>query len=145
MLELIVILKALSIFSKDDAHYSFKGIYFKSLHEWVDEINGPLQGFIDEIKENYFLARDIDLPRGTEINDMAKKYIPENIGTNDDIIRSLHALLNMVNNRTKIDDESLTAGDQDMLGRISTHVQHHNALMNLAMEKPKAKEDAKKD
>ena len=42
MLELVNQLTALQIFCKD-AHYSFRGIDYKPLHEWMDEISDPLE------------------------------------------------------------------------------------------------------
>lgn len=137
MLELIIYLRALSIFVKDDAHYAFLGTTFKGDHEWADEINEPLQGFIDEIKENYFLARDLVVPRGTAINADAAAYVPEKIG--DDNTAILKQILKLIDaalyKATEISaDTDLFVGDQDLLGRIGVHLQKHKGLINRAIK-----------
>lgn len=140
MLELIYILKAASIYIKDDAHYAVRGVNMKPLHEWCDEINAPLQDYIDEIKESYLLRLDLEVPRGTEINAEAVKYIPaENPHDNYLVLKNIRALLEMVNRQIDkaAETDAKTAGDNDMLGRLSTHVQHHIALLNMSLQEVK--------
>lgn len=133
MLELLYILKAVSIFVKDDCHYAFKGVNFKPLHEWADEINEPLSDFIDEIKESYLLRKEIAVPRGSEINAKATEFIPKEIGdSNAAILANIRALLEMAN-RAADSAKGDTAGDSDLLGRIGSHLQKHIGLLNLAL------------
>lgn len=131
MIDLIYILTALQIYCKD-AHYSFYGENFKPLHEWADEILDPLQGFIDEIKENAYLAKETRVPRGTEINAKAADYVPQALGSNEDILKNLLALISMAH--TKLNDMDVKdAGINDLLGRLDSHLLHHIALLNLAV------------
>lgn len=135
MYDLIVRLQAILIYCKD-AHYAFTGIDFKPLHEWVDEIGEPIYDFMDEIKENSFLFSGVKVPRGTKINEDAAKYVPEILATNLDILNALFALLTMTN--SMITDlskkDEITAGESDLLGRISAHLQKHIALLGLALK-----------
>lgn len=140
MLELIYILKAASIYIKDDAHYAVRGVNMKPIHEWCDEINAPLQDYIDEIKESYLLRLGLRVPRGREINAEAVKYIPaHNPHDNYLVLKNIRALLEMVNRQIDkaAETDAKTAGDNDMLGRLSTHVQHHIALLNMSLQEVK--------
>lgn len=133
MLNLIYMLTALEIYCKD-AHYNFKGIDFKPLHEWMDEIIEPLYDLVDEAKEKWFLAMELPVPRGTEINDEAKNYVPDTLGNNEYILNNLLALISMAHNTIHTIDIK-DAGINDLLGRIDTHLLHHIALLNLALKK----------
>ena len=133
MLNLIYMLTALEIYCKD-AHYNFKGTNFKPLHEWMDEIIEPLYDLVDEAKEKWFLAMELPVPSGVEINDKAKNYIPDTLGSNEYILNNLLALISMAHNTIQTIDIK-DAGINDLLGRIDTHLLHHIALLNLALEK----------
>lgn len=138
MVELIYLLTALQIYCKD-AHYAFYGIDFKPLHEWADEILEPLQDYIDEIKENYFISRGLPVPRGTEINAEAADYVPTALGSNDQILANLLAVIAMAHNKINGIDEK-DAGINDLLGRIDSHLLKHIALINMAITNKKREE-----
>lgn len=134
MYDLICKLTALQIYCKD-AHYSFKGIDFKPLHEWVDEIADPIYDWLDELKEHYYLFNDTETPRGTKINDDAKQYIPEALGTNAEILSNLQAVLYEVHKQTELVEENKLLGISDIIGKIDNHIMKHIALINLALRK----------
>lgn len=138
LIDLVNILTALQIYCKD-AHYSFYGVNFKPLHEWADEILDPLQDFIDEIKENYFISRGLVVPRGTKINADAADYVPTALGDNAQILANLLAILAMAHNKLNGLDEK-DAGINDLLGRIDSHLLKHIALINLAITQNKRDE-----
>lgn len=138
LIDLINVLTALQIYCKD-AHYSFYGTNFKPLHEWADEILDPLQDFIDEIKENYFIARGLTVPRGTKINADAADYVPTALGDNSQILANLLAILAMAHNKLNGIDEK-EAGISDLLGRIDSHLLKHIALINMAITNTKRDE-----
>lgn len=135
MIELIYILTALQIYCKD-AHYALKGVNFKPLHEWMDEILDPLYNFVDEAKENYYLVKELDVPRGVDINEGAKSFVPDSLGNNEEILRNLLALISMAHNRLNGLDMK-EAGMNDLLGRLDSHLMHHIALLNLALTEKK--------
>ena len=131
LIELVKLLTAVKLFCKD-AHYSFYGVNFKPLHEWVDDIAEPIDGFIDEIFENYVVFMGKKVPRSVEINAGASDYVPTALGENDRILASLQAILTMAHNKlNEIDVKE--AGINDLLGRIDTHLMKQIALINMAI------------
>lgn len=138
MEELIYLLTALQIYCKD-AHYAFYGVDFKSLHEWADEILEPLQDYIDEIKENYYISRGLSVPRGVSINANAADYVPTALGDNSQILANLLAIIAMAHNKLNGISES-DAGINDLLGRIDSHLLKHIALINMAITNTKRDE-----
>ena len=132
MLELIYLLTALQIYCKD-AHYSFYGIDFKPLHEWVDEIADPLGTFIDDLKEQHFLFQGLDVPKGTEINEKSADYVPASTDNNLEILNNLLALITMAHNKLNGLDIK-ESGINDILGRLDSHLMKHIALLNMALK-----------
>ena len=90
--------------------------------------------FIDDAKEKYYLANELSVPRGTLINDEAKNFVPDALGSKEDILNNLLALISMAHNRINTINIK-NAGINDLLGRIDTHLLHHIALLNLALKK----------
>lgn len=137
MYELLYLLKAIQLYVKDDAHYHFYGVGFKSLHEWADEITEPLFDYIDEIKENYLLRDGLEIPRGFVICDESKKYIPNDLPDNSyDLLKNIRALLEQtISVINEIDSKN--AGDNDLLGRLCNHLNKHVGLLSLALKEVK--------
>jgi len=129
--ELVYLLTALQIYCKD-AHYAFYGVNFKPLHEWVDEINEPLAGFLDDLKENYWVMKGLPVPRGIYINNAASDYVPTALGSNDQILANLQAIIAMAHNKLNGIDVK-EAGLNDLLGRIDSHLIKQLALLNMAL------------
>lgn len=133
MLELVNQLTALQIFCKD-AHYSFRGIDYKPLHEWMDEISDPLDDFLDEIKESILLRNSNEVPRGTEINANAAFYVPSVVGENNrEILSNVQAVMMMVH-QTINGLKDMSVGNGDILGRLDSHLEKHLGLLRLALE-----------
>lgn len=138
MLDLIHYLTALQIYCKD-AHYAFYGIDFKPLHEWADEISEPLDGFIDDLKEQWFIGNDLVVPRGVDINASAADYVPTALGENSQILANLQAIMVMAHNKLNGLDIK-NAGINDTLGKIDAHLVKHIALINMAITHQKRDE-----
>ena len=138
MLELVNQLTALQIFCKD-AHYSFRGIDYKPLHEWMDEISDPLGDFLDEIKESILLRSNNEVPRGVEINANAAFYVPSGIGNdNREILSNVQAVI-MMCHQTINGMKDMSVGNGDILGRIDSHLEKHLGLLRLALEEKNVK------
>lgn len=136
MLDLIYQLTALQIFCKD-AHYNFRGVDFKPLHEWVDEIGDPLADFIDEIKESVLLRQGQEVPKGVAVNVEAAFYVPTETGKdNREILSNLQAIVSMIHQTINGMDAGST-GNSDILGRLDSHLQKHLGLLNLALKEAK--------
>ena len=137
MNELLYLLKAIQLYVKDDAHYHFYGVGFKSLHEWADEITEPISDYIDEIKESYLLRNGMEVPRGFVICEQARKYIPNDLPENSyDLLKNIRALLEQTISAIN-GIESDNAGDNDLLGRLCSHLNKHVGLLNLALKEVK--------
>ena len=133
MVKLVALLEAIRIYSKD-CHYNFRGVDYKPLHEWMDEIFDPMSDWIDEIKESMILSKGQKVPRGTEINDEAKQYVPTQIpNTNEEILRSMRALLAMTHNYINDELSETSVGSGDLLGRIDVFLQNQLGLFFLAL------------
>ena len=101
----------------------------------MDEIADPIYDWLDELKEHYYLFNDTETPRGTKINDDAKQYIPEALGTNAEILSNLQAVLYEVHKQTELVEENKLLGISDIIGKIDNHIMKHIALINLALRK----------
>ena len=134
MYDLICKLTALQIYCKD-AHYAFKGINFKPLHEWADEIADPIYEWLDELKEHYYLFNGTAVPRGTQINADAIQYVPESLGSNEEILSNIQAVLYEVHKNTELVEENKLLGISDIIGKIDNHIMKHIGLINLALIK----------
>lgn len=138
MLELVNQLTALQIFCKD-AHYSFRGIDYKPLHEWMDEISDPLGDFLDEIKESILLRSNNEVPWGVEINANAAFYVPSEVGeSNREILSNVQAVI-MMCHQTINGMKDMSVGNGDILGRIDSHLEKHLGLLRLALEEKNVK------
>lgn len=129
MLDLIYMLTALQIFCKD-AHYNTKGINFKPLHEWMDEIGEPVSGWLDDIKENCLLANDIEVPRGIEINEKAVPFVPTDLSDNEKIVKGALAILETIHRH--INTLNGDKATEDLLGSIDSAIVKQVALLKLA-------------
>lgn len=135
MLKLIYLLEAIRIYAKD-CHYNMSGINYLQWHQFMDTVAGPIDDFLDEIKECVFLFSAVDVPRGTEINEQAAQFVPKELGSNESMLSNLRALLSMTVahiNDTKPDE----TGTGDILSRIGVHLQKMIGLINLAIKEAK--------
>lgn len=135
MVKLICLLEAIRIYSKD-CHYNLSGMNYLQWHQFMDTVADPIDDFLDEIKESVLLFKETEVPRGTEINELAADFVPKDLGTNEKMLSNLRALLSMtvahINNINPDD-----TGTGDILSRICVHLQKHIGLINLALKEQK--------
>lgn len=132
--ELLYLLNSIAIYSKD-VHYNVGGECALSIHKFADDIYGPIYGFIDEIKEAFYLRHNRVVPRGTFINEQSVQYVPKDAprGENRVLVGNLRALLEMTD--TKLNEIDVKeSGTNDLLGRIGSHLQKYIGLSNLIIK-----------
>lgn len=123
----------------NDLHYFVKGDAFYGKHLLMDRINENLQGFIDDIKENYYMARGLIVPSNKEtLYDACKaiKYPEAERGGREDIeilSNALKVALYTIEGFIRENLTTLTAGDNDLLGRISSDLQKSYGLLQRVM------------
>jgi DNA-binding ferritin-like protein len=131
MRDIIVYLSAIYGISKD-LHYSASGNEFYSLHLMYDKISEDLLDYIDEIKENYYMARQFDVPTAKEINKETLEYM----SGNSDILE-LHNLLTLCIYHIQQyinDNETLTEGDKSLLGEIQNDLNKKIGFINRTIK-----------
>ena len=113
-------------------HYSAKGFEFYSDHLLCDRIYEDISDLEDEIFENYYLGREQEAPSQKDIFQKATDLIPQNA---DDIEIAFKDLDNLIIECiAKIEsmveeDKDLTAGDNDLLGRICSDLQKKHGFI----------------
>lgn len=130
--KLICYLLALANFAKD-IHYSCHGDAFYGKHLFADRIQENMYEFIDQIKEICILGNNEEpLPSGEYLS-RATSLIPQK--SNDDLenFKSMQAL--MLNTLTHIENmESLTVGEENLVGNIAQDIQNNLGLVNLQVK-----------
>ena len=123
MKEIIGYLMAIQKIAKG-IHYKVHGYNFYGDHLLCDRIVDNLDGFIDDIFENYFLGHEEEAPQQREIVEISLKNIPL-IG--DDIEEDFRLLDDLIfkciGQIQLMPTDELTAGDSDLLGRICSDLQ----------------------
>ena len=133
---LIAYLTAIKGYSKN-IHYTVHGESFYGDHIFADRIEQPISDFIDSLKETCLLGH---LPEGerplttSEYDNLAAQYYPETKENNDNYnFKQLHDLI--FNTLSYIETlDSLSRGEENLIGAIAEHLQQMNGLLNLRNE-----------
>lgn len=132
---IIVYLEAIKGLSKD-IHYELKGTSFYGNHLLMDRIHDSLNDFQDEIKENYFMYNEKSVPTHLSIMAQAMALLPEDgtdvlvkMGTLNELIKTTIYQVEQVIK----DNSNLDAGDNDLLGRISSALKNDSALLGRVL------------
>lgn len=115
-----------------EIHYHAKGDCFWSDHLLADRIYDGLDDLMDEIQENYYLGKEEEAPSqkdllieaSEEVND-ASGDIKMDFEHLDSLIVACIARIESITE----DDENLTAGDNDLLGRICSDLQKKHGFL----------------
>lgn len=115
-----------------EIHYHAKGDCFWSDHLLADRIYDGLDDLMDEIQENYYLGKEEEAPSqkdllieaSEEVND-ASGDIKMDFEHLDSIIVACIARIESIIEANK----NLTAGDNDLLGRICSDLQKKHGFL----------------
>lgn len=126
--KLIEYLIAIENYAKD-IHYNCRGDAFYSKHLLCDRISDNLSGYIDSIKEIFYLAADKQpLPSGEYLS-RATSLIPQISYNDKDSFKLLSVLL--VTTLQHIEEiKDLTKGEENLIGAIAENLQTSLGLVN---------------
>lgn len=125
--KLIVYLMAISNYSKD-IHYNAKGEAFYSKHLLSDRIQENINGYIDSIKELFFLSTDEMPLSSSEYLKQASEMIPPIEKYDKD---SFINLFNLIIEALKLIEEiEANKAEENLLGEIAQNLQISIGLIN---------------
>ena len=130
MRKVLMILMAIQRAAKG-IHYHTGGAQFYGDHLLADRIYDDLDDLIDEIQENYFLGKEEDAPAQKDLLKGASELVPDET---DDMKLAFSALdqliLDGINTlQTTSELSALTAGDNDLIGRICSDLQKKHGFV----------------
>lgn len=130
MYKVLVYLLAIQHHAKN-IHYHCAGSTFFSDHLLADRIFDGIQDLMDEINENYFMGKEESTPQQTRLLEDASELVPEAI---DDMTVAFAQLDKLI--ISCIDEletvsalESITVGDNDLIGRICSDLQKKHGFL----------------
>ena len=130
--EVVARLHALKISAKL-IHWKLTGLQFFELHHYMDEISEPIDGFIDDLVENYFMSEETISLRTLE--DIFKiestKYYVVDFNNTDAMIKSIYELINEI--KSGIENINTYRGVNAVLDEISSHMLNSKALLKAYM------------
>lgn len=119
-----------------DLHYELKGGSFYGNHLLMDRIHDGLSDYQDEIKENYFMYNEKSVPTHKTVITKAAELLPaddaETISKMATLAELLKTAIYQIEQTKK--DGKLDAGDDDLLGRISSSLKNSSAILNRVMK-----------
>ena len=130
MYKILVYLLAIQHHSKN-IHYHCAGSTFFSDHLLADRIFDGLQDLMDEINEKYYMGKEEDTPQQTRLLEDAAELVPEAIDDMTVAFKQLDRLiLSCIDElETVAELESLTVGDNDLIGRIGSDMQQKHGFL----------------
>lgn len=131
MKDIIVYLTCIYGVAKD-LHYTSKGIYFYSLHLMFDNISDDILDYIDEIKENYYLANDYEVPTAKEINAQSLEFLSGS-STIEELKNLITLCIYHIEEYIRI-NENLNEGDKSLLGDISNNLNKKLGFVNQTIK-----------
>ena len=125
--EIIIYLMAVANFAKD-IHYNCKGDSFYSKHLLADRVEENIYDFIDDIKEIFFLAANIDTLPSKEYLNQAAGIIPDITGDDKEDFKALGELITKTLKLIENTDNT-TTGESNLLGNIAENLQKSLGLI----------------
>lgn len=118
---------AVANFAKD-IHYNCKGDSFYSKHLLADRVEENIYDFIDDIKEIFFLAANIDTLPSKEYLNQAAGIIPDITGDDKEDFKALGELITKTLKLIENTDNT-TTGESNLLGNIAENLQKSLGLI----------------
>lgn len=110
-----------------DIHYNYRGPDFYGVHLLMDRVADDLLDFVDQIKEKVFMYKDLPIPTGKDVMLEASQLMPETSNINE-LLEKLKLAIYSIEQISQSPD--IDAGDNDLLGRISSDLQTKYALVS---------------
>lgn len=107
-------------------HYNYKGKDFYAIHKMMDKIQSPMIDFQDEIKEQFYMANNKNPPSFKSMYSDILPSMPDNYDLVD--VSSLVKIVSYQIEEMK-DDGRYNLGQQDILSKISSHLNFCMALL----------------
>ena len=130
MLNILIYLLAIQKTAKG-IHYLCKGSNFWADHLLADKVQDGLDDFMDEIQEIAFLGKEQDAPQPFTVLSNAGAMVPELTEDIENDFRKLDKLIlsciDEIETSSKL--EAITAGDNDLLGRICSDIQQKHGFI----------------
>ncbi len=133
--KLIAYLEAIAAFAKD-IHYTCGGDAFYAKHLLADRIYDGLDGFIDQLKEVYFLGNNILPLPSVEYLAMAMNLLP---AVEQDDKKNFTSMKNLIVNalahmERMLQDKEATRGEVSLIDGIAQDLQGKLGLVNRQMK-----------
>ena len=130
MLNILIYLLSIEKTAKG-IHYLCKGPNFWADHLLADKIQDGLSDFMDEIQEIAYLGKEQDAPQPAQVLASAGAFVPELTDDIEEDFRKLDKLIlrciDEIETASKL--EAITAGDNDLLGRICSDIQQKHGFI----------------
>lgn len=125
MFRILVYLEIIRISAKQ-LHYHLTGDNFYGDHLLMDRVQDKMIKYIDSIKENYYLARNKEVPHERKIYEKVVSLLPDDI--------TMELLREYITKELNFIDEFLLdetdAAVSDLLGTISSNLSNSLGLLN---------------
>lgn len=130
MKDLIIQLTIINALAKT-IHYNYKGESYYGVHLLMDRVQKKTLGFIDDIKENYYLANEMPVPTFKETYYTAFERLGDTTTLSDlrDAVKAGFYLTNGLSRQPDMD-----VADNDLLGKIGSNLKNSLGLLNQLLK-----------
>ena len=130
MYKVLVYLLAIQHHAKN-IHYNCGGSTFWADHLLADKVFDGIQDLMDEINENYFMGKEEKTPQQTKLLEDASELVPDAVEDMTVAFAQLDKLIiSCIDELETVSAlESITVGDNDLIGRICSDLQKKHGFL----------------